>query len=232
MIKTFFTLAQWTFPICVLFFLAYPNIDVMVSEFFWSADAGFRGGYIPWMYLTKKYIGIVFGIIFLGLLMAWVVSGLKVSPEYLRQHRRSMGYILLVIVLGPGLLVNLLFKDQWGRARPVHLEQFGGERQFTPAWVPSDQCGHNCSFVCGDASLGFVIAAGIFVSRRPRLWLFSSLILGGLLGYMRIAQGGHFISDVIFSGYVVLFSTWLLARVMRPGRWSNLSGSVNANSQA
>jgi lipid A 4'-phosphatase len=225
-IKKFFQLAQWTFPLWVLLFVAFPQLDLSVSQYFWHADSGFWGGHIAWIYVTHKYIGVVFGIVFFGIFSAWLVSWFNRSPELLRKHRKSMSYILLVVMLGPGLLVNLVFKDQWGRARPVHLEQFGGERAFTPAWIPSDQCGHNCSFVCGDASLGFVIIAGIFISRRPRLWLVSSLFLGGVLGYMRIAQGGHFISDVIFSGYAVVFSTWLIARLLRPGRLSNLSGQA------
>ena len=34
-----------------------------------------------------------------------------------------------------------------------------------------------------------------------------ALILGSLLGIIRMAEGGHFLSDVIFSNLVIIFLT-------------------------
>ena len=45
-------------------------------------------------------------------------------------------YALIGLILGPiigcGIIANLYFKDTWGRARPVHIEEFGGDKIFTP----------------------------------------------------------------------------------------------------
>jgi len=37
------------------------------------------------------------------------------------------------------------------------------------------------------------------------------------LGLMRMGQGGHFLSDVIFSFYAVYFTAWALHRFMTRG---------------
>lgn len=79
--------------------------------------------------------------------------------------------------------------------------------------MPGAQCQRNCAFACGDASVGFFFLAPAFIlAKRRRAWLAVGLAAGGLLGLMRLAQGGHFLSDVIFSFYIVYFSAWLLHR--------------------
>lgn len=158
-----------------------------------------------------------------GLILFGLVGGLLLTSlvAALRPQRRALFYLLMVLLIGPGLLVNTVFKDQWGRARPAQVQEFGGNAQFSPAWLPSQQCTRNCAFVCGDASVGFYLLAPAFVWRqRRRAWLAAGLVAGGLLGLMRIAQGGHFLSDVVFSFYVVYFSAWLLARLFYPEKTS------------
>lgn len=208
--------AIWAFPPLVVLFLLVPEIDLAVSGWFWSATDGFLGMRRPFLVLLHDAVGpLIWGVFFL-LLAGWLASGLGKAPDGLKRGRRALAYLALAILVGPGLVVNVLFKDHWGRARPNQIEAFGGEQQFTPAWVPSDQCDHNCAFVCGDASIGFVLLAVAYVSRRPRYWHGAGLVAGGFLGLMRLAQGGHFFSDVVFSWYAVAFSAWLLARWLKP----------------
>ena len=53
------------------------------------------------------------------------------------------------------------------------------------------------------------------VTRRKKAAAFSLAILaGGFLGYMRMAQGGHFFSDVVFCGIFVYISTWAVYAFM------------------
>jgi len=119
------------------------------------------------------------------------------------------------MIIGPGLLVNTLFKDNWGRARPSQVEEFGGTKQFTRAALPADQCAKNCSFVSGHASVGFFFLAFAYVwPRRRILWLASGTALGLGIGLVRIMQGGHFFSDVIFCGIVVYLSARVLHALM------------------
>jgi lipid A 4'-phosphatase len=46
---------------------------------------------------------------------------------------------------------------------------------------------------------------------RRKQWLLASLGLGSAIGLMRIAQGGHFLSDVLFAGWTI----WLIEQFIR-----------------
>jgi lipid A 4'-phosphatase len=76
--------------------------------------------------------------------------------------------------------------------------------------------------VSGEASsiyaLGFAIA---MLARRRRATLMASAILAGsLIGFIRIGQGGHFLSDIVFAGVlmamVVALVYWLVFRLLLP----------------
>ena len=41
------------------------------------------------------------------------------------------------MALGPGLMVNTIFKDHWGRPRPVMLEVFSSAQPFVCAQASS-----------------------------------------------------------------------------------------------
>ncbi|TAN73358.1 MAG: phosphatase PAP2 family protein, partial [Magnetospirillum sp.] len=132
--------------------------------------------------------------------------------------RRAV-FVLTALALGPGLMVNTLLKDNWGRPRPSTIAEFFGPNSYVRALIPSDQCPDNCSFPSGHAALGFWLVAFAFLApprwRRPVLA--AALVFGGLVGLVRIAQGGHFLSDVAFSGAIVVVMTrWLYVRIVAP----------------
>lgn len=189
-------------------FLAFPGLDLWANGQFYRAGEGFLLNGRAAFDFVHDHVGIIAWVLLLGSLFVWLPAA--IVPVRLQRWRRAALFVMLVVVLGPGLLVNTVFKDHWGRARPSQVQAFGGSTQFTPAWVISNQCQKNCSFVCGDASVGFTLLALAFVSRRPRLWLAIGLVTGGSLGLMRMGQGGHFLSDVIFSFYAVYFTAWAL----------------------
>ncbi|KAF0146328.1 MAG: superfamily protein, partial [Rhodospirillaceae bacterium] len=121
-------------------------------------------------------------------------------------HPRGAIYLLSSLAIGPGLLANPLFKDHWGRARPSTLIAFGGDRTFTPALVMADQCRSNCSFVSGHAALAFWMVA--FALLVPPLWrrqvILVAVSYGFFVGFVRMAQGGHFLSDVVFAAVLTI----------------------------
>jgi lipid A 4'-phosphatase len=115
--------------------------------------------------------------------------------------------LLIVLAIGPGLIVNGILKEHWGRARPRDVTQFGGTRSFTPALVIADQCERNCSFSAGHPSAGFALAAlgYAYLSRRRRRGaILAATGFGLLIGFARVAAGAHFLSDVLFSGLIVI----------------------------
>jgi lipid A 4'-phosphatase len=124
-----------------------------------------------------------------------------------RRFRTHGLFILLCVALGPGLIVNGILKDHWGRARPRQIVEFGGKHQYTQPLMPSDA--HGKSFPCGHCSVGYLYGTGWWLWRRryPRiaaLSLVSGLALGTLLGFGRLAAGGHFLSDNLWSGLIAL----------------------------
>jgi len=196
--------------------VAFPQIDLAIASLFHDPFDGFylrenplvhlvfHG--VPWITRTVVVSLVLF------LLAAWTIWRRR---EFFSCQRRAALYLLLVMIIGPGLLVNTVFKEHWGRARPSQVEEFGGSKQFTRAAIPADQCEKNCSFVSGHASVGFFFLAFAFVwPRRRVLWLVAGTGLGLGIGLVRMMQGGHFFSDVIFCGIVVYLSALALHAVM------------------
>jgi len=131
--------------------------------------------------------------------------------------RRGLLFLFLVMAVGPGLLVNEVFKAESGRPRPSQVQEFEGTRDFVAAFEPSDQCDSNCSFVSGHAAMGFFFLAFAWVL-RDRRWLYWGALIGLLVGLGRVMQGAHFLSDVLFGYPVVYVTALLLARAVL-GRW-------------
>lgn len=125
---------------------------------------------------------------------------------------RQLSFLLLLLALVPGLVVNQVFKEHWGRARPIQLEQFGGHQTFTPAFVVSDQNG-------GSFSSGHVAAAAWLVAVPVVLFGVSSIWTGAALLYLlamvlaRMAAGAHFLSDALTSILLVWLGFLILQRL-------------------
>jgi len=121
--------------------------------------------------------------------------------------RKKAIFILLLLAIGPGLIVNVLLKGELGRPRPRQIVEFGGEHQFTQCWQPGAG-GSNSSFPSGHAAIAFFLMAPWFVlrdgkKRYAEAFLVTGLLFGTLVGIARILQGGHFISDVLWSGGIL-----------------------------
>jgi len=193
-------------------FLLAPGIDLWASGLFFRAGEGFflanvgpvRALYrlVPWI-VGAQAIGIP-----LLLLLGWW-RGRRVAGIGLKQGV----FVLLVLALGPGLVVNTVLKDHWGRARPSQVVEFGGSQEFTAAPLPANACDKNCSFVSGHAAVGFGLIVYSFLAgdRRSRRAIGGGAVAaGGLIGLARMAQGAHFLSDVVFAGLVVCGVAWFL----------------------
>ncbi|MFT7560910.1 MAG: lipid A 4'-phosphatase [Flavobacteriales bacterium] len=188
------------FIICVSVFLLFPKLDLTVSNLFYR-----EGGFFLAEHPLAKAIYWIFAKI--QALYLLVLIGLSVYFAKIKKflELRASGFCLAVLLLGPGLIVNVGFKDNsLGRPRPVHIMEFGGKDTFTPVFHYSGACTKNCSFVSGHAALGFYGICLFWIFRKKR-WLLSSLALGTVVSFVRIIQGGHFLSDVIFAAWTVYF---------------------------
>lgn len=151
------------------------------------------------------------------------------------KHWKAALYCVLVFGIGAGLVVNIVFKDNWGRPRPNQVERFGGPRPFLSVGE-KQECRECKSFPCGDASHGFVFLFPFFLLRRssPRwalVTVFLGLGYGTLLGLCRMARGAHFASDVLWSAgfmYLVSVTLFYTLRMHTRSRTSSLHGFKEA----
>lgn len=218
MTRNFKILMLVSFMVAVLF-IAFPEADLRISALFYDNSRGFflnRHPFFEGIHNSVQYV-------VKALIAAYVVL---LFLNYIRKNplpfltNRVVLYLMLVLALGPGLVVNSVFKDQWGRARPLQTENFGGNKKFTPAFILSDQCERNCSFTSGDPSVGFSLFAWALIARkRKKQCMALALGLGTLWGANRVIQGAHFFSDVVFSGVFVYIVAYALYHfIIKPTR--------------
>ncbi len=149
-----------------------------------------------------------------------LLIGAWIHPAWQR-WRRPAAVIVITLLLGPGLLVNALGKGYWGRPRPRDVVQFNGAEPFHRICQPGTP-GQGKSFPCGHASVGFVLVVFYFLdANRKRRWTWMGVGLGygALMGVARMAQGGHFASDVIWAGGLTYLSAAVAHHVLLPSDW-------------
>lgn len=200
--------------VSVALFWLVPSIDLFFSDLFYNPQHGFPlAAWTPIVETEKQVRWLIAAIL---LVVAGGALWLRLAGRPLwRLDRNALIFLLVALVIGPGIVANTILKDHWGRARPYQVAAFGGDKQFTPAPLPADQCGRNCSFVSGHAALGFSMVCFAFLfppGRRRNAFFGGAVGLGGLIGLGRIAVGHHFLSDVVYAGLIVIATTWLLHR--------------------
>ena len=189
---------------------------------FWATDLDHRlmSGFFrpdnpdnPWpiqrWWLVKPLYDYAFPFTVVAGVIAILVYMLSHFHAYTSRFRRRALYVLLVIAIGPGLVINLIVKDHWGRPRPVHVKEYGGEY----AYIPPGQIGHSPdkSFVCGHCSVGYAFFVLYFLSQNHKALYFAlTLVLAWTMGFTRMTAGGHFVSDILWSGYLVFLVAWAL----------------------
>ena len=146
------------------------------------------------------------------------------------QWQRVGVFLLLSLAVGPGLIVNGVFKNVWGRPRPVDTLQFGGTHEFRRITNPGvggapERGGAGRSFPSGHAAAGFWSTSLFFVARylwpqRALLTLGLTLGLGLLVGTGRVLAGRHYPSDVLWAGVIVFSISGLIAYLwLQLPRW-------------
>jgi lipid A 4'-phosphatase len=204
-----YKIALGLFLLTVFLFLFYPDLDLFVTRQFYDEESGFIYHNTPWVQFSYHLFARLHFYVFFGLI--WLIyASWRWQKMAEKDLRRRLAYLLLVLILGPGLLVSVL-KDHSGRARPSMVVELGGDRTFTPALIPAEQCARNCSFVSGHAAMGFWFIALAWVF-RDRRWFWFGITVGALVGLGRILQGSHYLSDVIFSFWVVFGTSAIIAR--------------------
>ncbi|MEP9354319.1 phosphatase PAP2 family protein [Xanthobacter sp. KR7-65] len=206
-----------------ILFTVFPQWDLAISGLFWNASRrnfGVAGmswagtirtlaNWIPWLFAGPAFAAIVLKLIF--------PTGQMFMPA------RAAVLLAFTMAMGPGLMVNGLLKEHWGRPRPVHVDSFGGKDTFRPWFSPDGTCPTNCSFVSGEGALGFWLTApaSLVPGAAGVVAMGAAVGFAALAGGLRIAFGGHFFTDVVFSGVLVILlivatRLWLYDRARAP----------------
>ena len=210
------------------FFIAFPALDLAVSRLFYDPASGFPEGAAA-LEAMRDLGALAEWALALALIVPILVKLLAPESRLLVKPRTTL-FGLATLALGPGLLVNVILKDFWGRARPREILEFGGDASFTPAWRIAAECERNCSFVSGEASAAFWLLALAMVA--PLAWrraaAIGALAITALVSFARIAAGGHFLSDVVIAWLLTLLVMLALREWLLSGLGSGFDNRAEA----
>ena len=191
---------------------AWSSLDLRTATLLGTLDTTQQVGNWWWVKTINDYVPSVFRFFLLLAFLGWLACLLQ--PRW-RAMRLPLAFVALAGILGPGLVVNWGFKDQWQRARPYQVEDLGGKLKFTRAALMTDQCQDNCSFVSGHVSCGvFLASIGLVHRRRQRSWAVLGVVSGLLIGFSRMADTAHWLSDVLWAFPVTLATSWLVWKAL------------------
>ena len=185
--------------LAVTLLFGVSSLDIAVARWFYrpiGTDHWALATQAPWPLLYRASPWVTASLVIAGLAMLAAGTLLRRRP-----WRRHAVFVLLSVVLGPGLLGNVLFKDHWNHPRPREIVEFGGALRYVPTPLPGREGG--ASFPCGHCTVGFLYGIGWWIWKRRRARALTSLsaglLAGGLLGVGRMAAGAHFLSDILWS---------------------------------
>ena len=190
-----------------------PALDLRITSWFYNPAFTHPwpfefNGFIKFLYTFGTWPGLVTALIGLGIL---VIARYRPS---LMKWRRQAAFLFLTLVIGPGFLVNTVFKDHWGRPRPKMISEFGGRMDYQ-CFHEKGVGGRGKSFPCGHSSMGYYFVVVYFLARRRKKIIRLSLLAGAmvygtLIGIARMAAGAHFASDVVWSALFPCLAAWIL----------------------
>ncbi len=153
--------------------------------------------------------------------LLWLLpkAGAKI-PARLVPANRTMAFLLASLLVGPWLLVNVILKEHSNRPRPNQIVQHAGKSEFRPWHRFDGACKTNCSFVSGEVATSAWLAAP--ASLLPPPWnlpaIGAAILFAAATGALRMAFGGHFMSDVIFAILFTLLVCQLMHALIMRGR--------------
>jgi membrane-associated PAP2 superfamily phosphatase len=194
----------------LIFWLTSLDIE-MASRFYHpdnDQDVWPEGHQLLWRFFY--HAGPIISVLVLvgGLFLLGIASFM----EKYKKLRIYIVFVLATFILGPALLVNAVFKDNWGRPRPDALATFGGHEAYVPP-LKYNAAGDGKSFPSGHSSVGFSLLAFWLIWRRrsqkiSHLLFVSIMTFGVLMGFSRMASGAHFLSDVFWSAVIPITVMW------------------------
>ena len=208
-----------------LLFGFFPRLDLDLERpFFDPAAGGFWFSFHPVSNALRDLSRWLVTLLVAPAVLAILVKLVLPRRPMLIPGRAAV-LMVVTLALAPGLVTNVLLKSHWGRPRPIDVVEFGGDQHFVPWWDPRGDCPDNCSFVAGEPSGAFwTLAPAALVPPAWRaLATAAALAFGAGIGLVRLAGGGHFFTDVVFSGIFTFLVIWLTHGLMFRWRATRIS---------
>ena len=201
-------------------FISHPEIDIAVSNALRTACGGDER-HSGWCHENgllslPRWLAIAFSAMCVAAAACAAIRTVHRHKRLFGAHQARCLFLLATFAAGPGLVANVALKDNWGRARPREVIQFGGEHHFTPALIPARECVDNCSFVSGEAAAVYApfFAAALLLPQARVALLVAGLVAGTMTGLVRMSTGGHFLSDILFAGFFMALTASFLHAAM------------------
>lgn len=193
-------------------FAVFPQLDLTLAHLFYDRGSGqFMFGTLGMAEYVRRAAMWIAWAFAVPAMVAFIVK--LVRPEKpLLVRGRAVIFLLTTIALTAGVLPNLIFKDHWGRPRPVATSEFNGPHAFKPWWDPRGTNPRNGSFFSGEAATAFWTYAPAALappSLRPLAFV-AATVFGLATGVFRMAFGAHYASDVLAAGVAAFLVTWLM----------------------
>ena len=206
-------------------FAVHPQLDVEIAGYFFRPDVKAKVIAAQPILETIRTCNNVLTVSTALLALAALVFRLIWPRGPVLMPARAALLIVGTFALGPALLANGVFKSHWSRPRPGEVVNLGGSSPYMRWWDPRGACTGNCSFVSGEASSAYAMLAPAVALPPP--WRYpaigAALLYGTTIGLVRMALGGHFLTDVIFAGILIAFIVWFLHGLLYRWRRTRLS---------
>ncbi len=169
--------------------------DLGVASHYYRSSPRWPGEHWAWSRLLYRF-GEAPGVA-LGLL-----GGLAFALSFFRPGWRAWRgpglYLFILLLLGPGLLVNGLSKALAGRPRPFEVQGLGGLWDYLRPFHFGTP-GKGLSFLSGHVASAWMWLGLAWVWPQKR-WIYrGALVFAALMAWGRVAQGAHWLSDVLLA---------------------------------
>lgn len=208
---------KWCFLPLLLFLLWLPfsaMIDMKVAASFYGVDGFLKTFPNPLLAALAAYGNFLGPLLTIASAALWLFTFYR--PSW---HAMRKGTLLVMLVSILSIcIVNLVFKEIYGRPRPRQVIEFGGAERFRPIYAPLWRVPNDTykSFPSGHVSMGMLFITLGLVGWKERCYTIAcfgfllGIPLSIALGYVRMTQGAHFLSDVLASAVLV----WTLSIVL------------------
>ncbi|MCH2064546.1 MAG: phosphatase PAP2 family protein [Roseibacillus sp.] len=188
----------------------FSDLDMDIARQFYNEKAKLwtLSDKSPWLQLHR--FGAIPALVTAVLALSVLVLG--IGRHRFVSSRKLSAFLVLSLIIGPGLIADFLLQENWGRPQPYEIVGLGGANTFERL-LKIDPTTEGHSFVSGLASTGFYFFAcglTLIACRRRKtgiLVIVAAGTYGATIGMACIVQGTHFASDVLWSAGVAWFAS-------------------------